>query len=101
MENIVKEYSDIIRIRMGDHLKKAVLFGSHARGDANEGSDFDILLIVDQRNEQIRELAIDASVEMMDRYEKLFATMIYNEAEWEKAKSFPLAWNIEREGIDL
>ena len=86
---------------MGDHLKKTVLFGSQARGESHEGSDFDILLIVDHRTEEIREMALDAGVEMMNRYEKLFASVIYDEEEWEKAKAFPFAWNIKREGISL
>ena len=99
--DIINEYGNILKTKMGDHLKKAILFGSQARGDADESSDYDILVIVDQRTKQIREMALDAGVEIMNRYEKLFATVIYDEKEWEKAQSFPFAWNIEREGIPL
>lgn len=98
---IVKQFKNILRQALGDRLVELRLFGSHARGDANEGSDFDVLVIVDRRTDDVREMILDADVEMMNRYEKLFAALIYDEAEWQKARSFPHAWNIEREGVVL
>lgn len=86
---------------IGTHLKNIVLFGLHARGDSDEGSDYDVLIIVDRRTNDIREAILDADVEMMNRYEKLFAALIYDESEWQNARSFPHAWNIEREGVVL
>lgn len=78
-----------------------ILFGSYARGDATEDLDYDVVVIVDKRTEEIREKVLDADVEMMDRYEKLFAAVIYDEAEWERAQMFPFAWNVNREGIAI
>ena len=98
---IVKRFKDILQQSLGDRLVELRLFGSHARGDAHEGSDFDVLVIVDRRTDDVREMILDADVEMMNRYEKLFAALIYDESEWQKARSFPHAWNIEREGIVL
>lgn len=69
------------------------------QGEANEGSDYDFLLVVDKRTEELREQVLDAGVEMMNRHEKLFAALIYDESQWEKAKAFPLAWHIEKDGI--
>jgi len=101
MDHWVQEYSQLVKKHLGQHLKRLVLFGSHARGEAQEGSDYDILMIVDNRTKEIREKALDIAVEMMNRYEKLFSALIYDEIEWEKAQMFPLAWNIHREGISL
>jgi len=98
---IVKQFKNILQQALGDRLVELRLFGSHARGDSNEGSDYDILVIVDRRTNDIREMILDVNVKMMNRYEKLFATLIYDESEWQKARSFPHAWNIEREGIIL
>lgn len=95
------EYAGILRERMGVPLKKVVLYGSQARGDANEGSDYDVFVLVDKRTSEIREAAIDAGVEMMNRYNKLFAAIIYGEEEWQKAQGSPFLWNIQQEGIDL
>lgn len=98
---ILKQFKDILQQTLGDRLVELRLFGSHARGDADEGSDFDVLVIVDRRTDDVREMILDADVEMMNRYEKLFAALIYDESEWQKARSFPHAWNIEREGVIL
>ena len=98
---ILKQFKDILQQSLGDRLVELRLFGSHARGDADEGSDFDVLVIVDRRTDDVREMILDADVEMMNRYEKLFAALIYDESEWQKARSFPHAWNIERDGVVL
>ena len=36
------------RIRTKDPKAEVILFGSHARGQANEGSDWDILILIDK-----------------------------------------------------
>ena len=38
----------------GTALKRVILFGSYARGDEHEGSDIDILLLLDMTEEEIR-----------------------------------------------
>jgi len=98
---IVNQFKNILQQALGDRLVELRLFGSRARGDAEEGSDFDVLVIVDRRTDDVREIVLDADIEMMNRYEKLFAALIYDKSEWQKARSFPHAWNIEREGIVL
>jgi predicted nucleotidyltransferase len=98
---ILKQFKHILQQTLGDRLMELRLFGSHARGDSNQGSDYDVLVIVDKRTDDIREMVLDADVEMMNRHEKLFAALIYDESEWQNARSFPHAWNIEREGIVL
>ena len=77
-----------------------ILFGSQARGDAHEGSDYDVL-VVDKRTRSFRESVLDVDVEMMDRHNTLFAALIYDERQWRQAQGSPLAWRIEKEGIAL
>ena len=96
-----QEYAAILRDKLGDRLKQVILFGSQARGEAIEGSDYDVVVVVDRRSPEVRELVLDADVEMMNRHETLFAALLYDERQWQEAQDFPLAWNIEREGIRL
>lgn len=41
------EFREILRGRFGDRLHEIRLFGSHARGEANNDSDIDVLVLVD------------------------------------------------------
>lgn len=43
----LERYRDRLRLRFGERLRAVVLFGSHARGQAHEDSDVDVLVVVD------------------------------------------------------
>lgn len=96
-----QQYAQRLRQVLGTHLKRVVLFGSQARGDAREGSDYDFLVVVDQRTRDVRETVLDVGVEMLNRYDQLFGALLYSENEWERSRRFPIGWNIQREGITL
>ena len=42
---------------------------------------------------------LDTGVEMLNRYDHVFAALIYSEEEWLRTRRFPLGWNVEHEGI--
>lgn len=96
-----KEFVKIIRGKLKDHLKKIMLFGSHARGDQTEDSDIDILVVVDKKEKYIQDIILDACVEIMDRYYELIGCIVCDEQEWERKKKFPIGLNILKEGVEL
>lgn len=96
-----REYADALRAKLGGHVVSVVLFGSQARGDADEGSDFDVLVVVDRRTPDVREAVLDAGVEMLNRYDQLFGALLYSAVEWQESRRSPIGWNIQREGIAL
>jgi len=98
---LAREYSRRLRERLGDNLVSVTLYGSRARGDAREGSDFDLIVRVRERTDEARELALEVDVEMMNEFEELFVGVLYDEAEWERAERFPFGWNVKREGLFL
>ena len=87
--------------RLGDRLVSVTLYGSRARGDAREGSDFDLIVQVRERTEEVRDLALDVDVEMMNEFDELFVGMVYDETEWKRAERFPFGWNVNKEGLAL
>lgn len=101
MDAIAREFSELIKTSLKDRLKKIILYGSRARGDFTEGSDCDFLIVVDKRDEEVRERILRIEVEMLDKYNTLFASIVCDEKEWEKESRFPLGINIDREGIAL
>jgi predicted nucleotidyltransferase len=82
-------------------LKKIILFGSHARGDYKDGSDYDILVIVDKKDKSSQGIILDACVEIMDKYYELIGCIVCDQDEWEMKKRFPIGLNILKEGIEL
>ncbi len=100
-KRIDKEFARKVRTKLKDHLKKVVLFGSRARGDYSNDSDYDILVIVDRNDRAVRDIILDACVEIMDTYFKLIGCIICDEKEWELKKRFPIGLNILKEGVEL
>ena len=84
----------------GERLKAVYLFGSYARGDYDENSDLDMMIILDTYNsywdELVRtsELASDLSLE----YEVTISRTIMTEEKWQKGE-LPVLINVRAEGI--
>ena len=83
--------------------EKVILFGSQARGDAHENSDWDLLVLLnkDKRNfiEDCDRYAYPFD-ELGLRYNTLINTIVYTVKDWEAHPSF-LRYNVEREGIEI
>ena len=98
---ITAQFSATIKKKLGSHLKSLIIFGSRARGDASPTSDYDFLVIVNEKNPQIVQTVRKIEVDMIDAFGVLSGSLIFTEQEWASRKNFPIAKNIEREGIAL
>jgi len=101
MDQVVQTFATELRERLGPRVRQMLLFGSRARGDAGEGSDYDMLVVVDQRTPELRAIVLDVERGLMDRYGVLVATILRSDEEWRRSQAFPLARNIMREGVVL
>jgi len=54
-ESLAAQAIDALRVALGDQLIAAVLFGSQARGDGHDGSDWDVLIVAEALPERIFE----------------------------------------------
>ena len=97
-EVVLREFTAALQQRLGSHLRQIVLFGSRARGDAAEGADYDLLVVVEHRTPESRATILEVESQLMDRYGALVATVLQSEAEWHRMQGLPLACNIAREG---
>jgi predicted nucleotidyltransferase len=98
---VITTLSDELKHRLGTHLRGLWLYGSRARGDARATSDYDILIIVDEKTPAMRDRILDLQVDILDRYEALVATLLRTESEWLGNQGSPLALNIAREAVRL
>src|SRR5207249_5396787 len=55
-EQIARDVTQDLRRLYGDRLRKVVLFGSWARGDAHPESDIDLLVVLDHVDDQVAEI---------------------------------------------
>ena len=83
--------------------EKMILFGSQARGDTHEESDWDLLVLLnkDKRNfnEDYDKYGYPFS-EIGDKYGTYISVIIYTKKDWESHPSL-LKYNVEREGIEI
>lgn len=56
LDNVLGDLDGGLRKLYGRRYRGLVLYGSHARGEADEGSDVDLLLLLDGRVEVGREI---------------------------------------------
>ena len=83
--------------------EKLILFGSQARGDAHEESDWDLLVLLNKEkrsfSEDYDEYGYPFS-EIGDKYGTYISVKIYAKNDWEVRSSL-LKYNVEREGIEI
>jgi predicted nucleotidyltransferase len=86
----------------GERLKRLVLYGSYARGDQREGSDLDVLVVLNDFErapielERTSDLFCDLSLE----YEITVSLMFMRENDWLTADK-PLLRNVRVEGVPV
>jgi len=53
INGVIQEFVKGVNELLGDRVKKIVLYGSYARGDYNDSSDIDIMILTDLTDEEI------------------------------------------------
>jgi len=86
-----------------DPKAQVIIFGSRARGDAKEESDWDILILTEnpvtyEIERSFRNNLFDLEIETGE----VFSTFVYQNYIWEnRHKVTPLYQNIKREGVRI
>jgi len=82
---------------------RLILFGSQARNDAHEDSDWDLLILLSDRQLQKDNFGAYAYpfVELGWEYGTYFSPKIYTYSEWAKRKGTLFYDNVNREGMIL
>ena len=84
----------------GQRLRAVYLFGSYARGDYNENSDLDVMIVLDTYKSYWDELVCSAELasDLSLEYDVTISRMIMTEEQWKKG-DLPVLMNIRVEGV--
>ena len=81
-----------------------ILYGSKARGDDEEFSDMDLLILLDgEVNSKLKEKTIGIAYDVELKYDVVFSIIVQNRDFWNSplAEIMPLHRNIDKEGVPL
>ena len=81
-----------------------ILYGSRARGDAHEDSDYDLLVLVDREVDMDLERAVvDRLVPLEGQTGRVLTVLIYSRSQWDSAQyhAMPFHKNVTREGVAI
>lgn len=87
------------------HIRRMILYGSRARGDATEDSDLDLVALVDENTPELeRKLDEIAYSVMWDHdFKPIISLKVFAEERFRAAaaKGFSYYRNVEREGVTV
>lgn len=104
MSEVLARYRALLVERFGERLAELRLFGSFARGDAREGSDVDVLVVVRGLTDRERDEAIDLAYDARHDLEWVdLCPVVYSDAQVaeRRERERALLRAIDAEGIPL
>lgn len=99
---ILSELKQELQKMYGDRLTKLILFGSHARGEANPDSDIDLLAVLKSPVSQVQEISYMSNlrVKILLERDELVSIIPVTEEDYSK-RNVGFLRNIRKEGIEL
>lgn len=107
INKILDEFVQGVNEILGNRVKKIILYGSYARGDYNNSSDIDIMILTDLSDDEIleyREKIWEYSYEMEfdNNFDIMLSPLIKNINKFNDwLDALPFYMNVEREGVIL
>lgn len=101
-KKIVKAIADTAK-SLTPKGSRIILFGSQARGDAHNGSDWDVLILLDKDRISPKDYD-DYGYPLRElgwEFGENINTIIYTKQNWQKNIASPFYYNVEHEGITL
>ncbi|RJS79011.1 nucleotidyltransferase domain-containing protein [Methanophagales archaeon] len=97
---ILEKVKKSLKKTYGKQLKGIILFGSYARGDSTEGSDIDIIVLLERMEDPVaeKEKFFDAIWQLDLKYDTVISVLPFDEYQF-KMRRLPVILNAKKEGI--
>lgn len=97
---ILNEVKRRLKKIYGKRLKKIILYGSYARGDADDGSDIDLIILLENMGEPVTEMEkFSESIWKLDlKYDTVISVIPFDVNVFKKRR-LPVILNAKREGV--
>ena len=102
LKTILTEFRRYLADLYGERLVDVILFGSQARGDAVEGSDIDVLIVLKGQVRQFEEVArtSEFNAALCLKYDVLISRIFVSEDDYRQSQ-MALLENVRAEGIRI
>lgn len=82
-------------------ITRIVLFGSRAKGTERPDSDYDLLLVVSQKDDSLMDVLYEAVIDGLLEHGRLVSLKVFPEQEFARLRALqtPFMQHVEREGI--
>lgn len=99
---VLKSVKEYLVNRFGDGIKRVVVYGSFARGEAGEGSDVDVVVVVDDELDplDVEEYLSDFLFDVLLERGELVSVFAVRETLFTKYNS-PFLMNVREEGREV
>ena len=105
MNLLIREIADLTNRIFPNEKPDIILFGSYARGDAQEDSDIDLMILISAPRNVISEHSWEigeAAADLLLKYDVVISPIVENREYFDKnADVLPFYRNIVREGVRL
>ena len=107
VENAIQKFVIEVNKLLGNRAKRIVLYGSYARGDFNDSSDIDIMILTDLTNDEInyyREKISDIAydIEWENNFDIYLSPLLKNLDKFNYwLDALPFYRNVQKEGVVL
>lgn len=100
IKRLIDQVKAHLHERYGEGIKRVILYGSHARGEATEDSDVDVLVLVDQslNPREVDDSLNDLLYDIILNEGELVSVIAVSEERFENYNS-PFMLNVRKEGI--
>ncbi|MCB0528729.1 MAG: nucleotidyltransferase domain-containing protein [Saprospiraceae bacterium] len=94
IESLVKQ-----EVKKIDPKAEVILFGSRARGDSRNDSDWDFLILLERPlTQDLKFLILDSLYDLELEYNSVISPIIHSRKEWEDLAVTPIYQAIKKEG---